>query len=237
MSPLNNLHHPGVAAQVLGACGSDVFEPAPRPRLETGCELVSEPGLKNAPAAPYFAQLVRQLSAAKAAAAGPCVVALTSAKRGDGVTFIGRSLAGALLQGTSERVVMVEAETLGTRHCLMEPPDSGFANSQADMVYGVRHTGSSQKKWDARRVARNLEEIGRHFGWVLVDCPPLRESDYALALASHMTGIVFVVAAEKTKRSDIAQARRAIELSSGTILGFVLNKRTWPVPDSLYQRM
>jgi Mrp family chromosome partitioning ATPase len=192
--------------------------------------------LKDGPSVPYFSQLVQKLSSVESAISQPRIFAFTAANRGDGVTFTARSVAGAFARATEERVLIVEAETLGSRDCQIEPPDPHVASSHPASVYSVTQTSSNSKKWDARHLRSGLEGLGMHFAWIIVDCPPLRESNHALAIAPHTNGVVFVVAAEKTKRSDIAQARRSIELSSGELLGFVLNKRTWPVPDSLYQR-
>jgi hypothetical protein len=236
MSSLNN-YHLAISTESMGARSANVFETAARPRLETACVLVSDARLKNAPAAPYLSRLVLKLSEMKNAVPGPFVVALTAANRGDGVTFIGRSLAGALIRNVTDRIVIVDAETLGTQHCAIDPADADFGTSPKGIVYTLRQTVSSPKKWEARRLESSLAEIGSHFDWVIVDCPPLRDSDTALALAPYTNGILVVVAAEKTKRSQIAQAQRAIEFSEGVLLGFVLNKRTWPVPESLYQRL
>ena len=234
MSSFNNLHL-SVAAKALALGSADVF-PSARPRLETGRLVIIEPTLKNAPAIPYLDQLVRKLCNVTPPESGPRAFAFTAATKGDGVTFIGKSVASALARHTSQRVLIVDADALGMRPCATDCPDSDTTASQQGAVYKLRHATSNQK-WDARYLRANLDEIGRHFDWVVVDCPPLRESDHALAVAPHTSGMLFVVAADSTKRSDIARARRSIELSSGNLLGFVLNKRTWPVPESLYQRL
>jgi Mrp family chromosome partitioning ATPase len=224
------------AAAAIRTRGSEAFEPVVHPRVETGCLLVREPHLRNAPAAPYLTQLAQALSKATAVNAGPRAIALTAANRGDGVTFVCRSLAGALSAHTSEKVLITDAETLGTRNYALDSPEP--ENPAVGSVFRLKPTGPQQQKTsEARHLSRNLALIGRHFNWIVLDCPPLRESNEALLLAPHTSGIVVVVAAEKTKRSEIAQTQRAIELSSGTLLGFVLNKRTWPVPDFLYHRL
>jgi len=235
MSSLNSLPIIFVA-RASESHTAQAVESAARPRLETGCVLSAEPAVKNARAIHYFAQLAQTLSAVKAPNGGPRVFALTAAKSGDGVTFTARSLAGALARAAGASILIADADILG-RQSSVRAPEPGFGHSEQGAVYSVTQTASSHKKWDARFVRHNVEEIGRHFSWVLVDCPPLGESDHALAIAPHTNGVVFVAAAGHTKRSDIAQARRAIEFSSGTLLGFVLNKRTWPVAESLYQRL
>jgi Mrp family chromosome partitioning ATPase len=233
MSPPDSLR-PVFVSRLGSNPGSAALREASLPqRIETGCLVTMEPGLSTAAAVPYFSQLAQKLMSVPAAQ--PRAFVFTSAERGDGVTFTARSVAGALAHATGERVAIVGAETLGTGDCLTAPQDTGFGDSQCGVCTVTRRPTHS-KNWEARRVRRGLDEIGAQFRWILIDSPPLRDSTWALAIAPQTSGVVFVVSADKTKRSDIAEARRAIQLSSGVLLGFVLNKRTWPVPESLRQR-
>ena len=52
-----------------------------------------------------------------------------------------------------------------------------------------------------------------------------------------MDGIVIVVAANETHKNQIANAERQIQMVNGTILGFLLNKRKYMVPDWLFKRL
>jgi Mrp family chromosome partitioning ATPase len=216
---------------------AEVSEPAHRSNVETGRLVAIEPVLNNAPVAPYYLQLMQRLSSVRAAMSGVGVFAFTAANPGDGVSFVVKSLASALARSSAERVLTVPAASLGSGACAAGLPEVDSGNGEQGVVYAMKQSGPVQKKWEARYVASNLDEIRRHFGWVLIDCASLRESDQALAVAPHTGGVVVVVAADKTKRSEIVQARKSIELSSGSVLGFVLNKRTWPVPEFLYQRL
>jgi Mrp family chromosome partitioning ATPase len=48
---------------------------------------------------------------------------------------------------------------------------------------------------------------------------------------------VIVVEAGESRRDEILNAQRTIEASGGKFLGFVLNKRRYPVPGWLYKRL
>jgi len=50
-------------------------------------------------------------------------------------------------------------------------------------------------------------------------------------------GVAVVVAAGQTRRDEILNAQRTIEQAGGKFLGFVLNKRRYPVPEWLYRRL
>jgi len=56
-------------------------------------------------------------------------------------------------------------------------------------------------------------------------------------LASSVDGVVVVVEAGQSRREEITNAQRTIEQAGGKFLGFVLNKRRYPVPEWLYKRL
>jgi Mrp family chromosome partitioning ATPase len=81
---------------------------------------------------------------------------------------------------------------------------------------------------DALRVA---------FDNILIDCRSLRSSSEAAVLSSSVDGVAIVVQAGQTRRDEILNAQRTIENAGGKFLGFVLNKRRYPVPEWLYKRL
>jgi hypothetical protein len=81
---------------------------------------------------------------------------------------------------------------------------------------------------DALRVA---------FDNILIDCRSLRGSSEAAMLSPSVDGVAVVVAAGQTRREEILNAQRTIESAGGKFLGFVLNKRRYPVPEWLYRRL
>ena len=46
-----------------------------------------------------------------------------------------------------------------------------------------------------------------------------------------MDGVVIVAAAGQTRRDEIRRAGRVVEMAQGKVLGYVLNKRKYPVPN------
>jgi Mrp family chromosome partitioning ATPase len=70
-----------------------------------------------------------------------------------------------------------------------------------------------------------------------VDCPSLKEAQDAILLAPLVDGIVLVVEADRTHREQLLYVERSIELANGKIMGHVLNKRSYVVPDWLCRKM
>jgi hypothetical protein len=216
--------------------GVEVHEQVQRSGSETSRLITVEP-VDPKPGAPCYMQLIQRLSAVRTSLSDTAVIEFTAANRGDGVTFVVKSLAKELARATGERVLLVPGTILGEGICPVSLRGSASTATEHGAVYTVKESSPAPKVWEARLLAENINEARRHFGWVLVDGPSLQESDLSLALAPYTDGVVFVVAADKTKRAEIARAQRSIELSSAALLGFVLNKRTYPVPNLLYQRL
>jgi len=73
------------------------------------------------------------------------------------------------------------------------------------------------------------------FDLVVIDSAPLTISPDGLAIASKVDGVLLVVEAEKTRWQAVRQARDNISRVGGNILGVVLNKRRFYIPQSIYK--
>lgn len=75
------------------------------------------------------------------------------------------------------------------------------------------------------------------FDMILIDSAPMAVSPDGLAIASRVDGIVLVVEAEKTRWQAVKTMRDSISRVGGNILGVVLNKRRYYIPQSIYDRL
>jgi Mrp family chromosome partitioning ATPase len=75
------------------------------------------------------------------------------------------------------------------------------------------------------------------FDNILVDCGSVKDSTDAALLGSSVDGVVIVVNAGESRRDEILNSQRMVENAGGKFLGFVLNKRRYPVPEWLYRRL
>ena len=83
----------------------------------------------------------------------------------------------------------------------------------------------------------SLERLRDKYQYVLVDCPSLKEAQDAVLLAPLVDGIVLVVEADRTRVEQLSDAEKTLMSAKGKILGHVLNKRAYVVPDWLCRRM
>jgi capsular exopolysaccharide synthesis family protein len=76
----------------------------------------------------------------------------------------------------------------------------------------------------SRRYLDLIASLEDHFDWAIVDTPPvLAVTDSAVA-GRHASGVVFVVASDKTSRHAAQEAVSQLESASVHIVGTVLNR-------------
>jgi Mrp family chromosome partitioning ATPase len=193
---------------------------------------------------------------------GGAAIAFTSASNGEGVSHVTQLFAVELARHTGRRTLIISAERmqnlgvedylrmpwnchptnienvwmlptkLGSRKNVDESDEDGHELPQRSFLMRVNKEGeeidAGLDSVDALRVA---------FDNILIDCRSLRVSSEAAVLSSSVDGVAVVVEAGQSRRDEILNAQRTIENSGGKFLGFVLNKRRYPVPEWLYKRL
>lgn len=82
-----------------------------------------------------------------------------------------------------------------------------------------------------------VDELRAIFDFVLFDTPPLATSSDALVVASRTDGLAMVVEADSTNRETALKAARHVAAANIRLLGAVLNKRTYPIPEAIYKKL
>jgi protein-tyrosine kinase len=89
--------------------------------------------------------------------------------------------------------------------------------------------------FDGDELDRVFAQATRLARLVIVDAPPILSDVAGIALSRKVSGVLLVVAAEKTRAPLIEQARRVIETGGGRVLGVILNKRKHHIPGWIYR--
>lgn len=76
-----------------------------------------------------------------------------------------------------------------------------------------------------------------NFNFILIDCPPVNNCPEATLLASHSDGAVLVVQAGETRREVVLEAQRRMAQAKVNLLGVVLNKRKYYIPNFVYGKL
>lgn len=84
---------------------------------------------------------------------------------------------------------------------------------------------------------RLIEEARRRYDTLLIDAPPVIGSPETPPLTSFVDGTVLVVRCGKTKREIVQRSLDVIGQFEGRILGVVLNRKKYYIPDFIYRRI
>ena len=184
-------------------------------------------------------------------------IVFTSASAGNGASHVAQLFAVELAQHTFRRTLVIDSErlrSLGVEDYLQMPWNCHPTNIENLWMLPARKRkgkGANTQELPRRsflmRVGREGEEIDTgldavealkvSFDNILIDCRSLRNSTDAAVLAGSVDGVVIVVDAGESRNDEILNAQRTIETAGGKFLGFVLNKRRYPVPEWLYRRL
>lgn len=170
-------------------------------------------------------------------------VSLTSANSGEGVTQSVVSLLETLQRDDTTRTLQVDACTL--RALAVEPADllrlCVPTHAAGVFVLDLKAAGGNRGDgmWDSSLQYRRecMEYLRGAFDYVLIDSPALQSAGDALTLAPVVDGTILVVEAEKTRKEQILHAEKSIALAHGQLLGHILNKRSYVVPDWVYRKL
>jgi capsular exopolysaccharide synthesis family protein len=76
-----------------------------------------------------------------------------------------------------------------------------------------------------------------NFDYILIDCPPVNTCPEATTLAAHSDGAILVVQAGETRREIVLEARQRLAQAKVNLLGAVLNKRKYNIPEFVYGKL
>lgn len=175
---------------------------------------------------------------------GGIVVAISSPNPGEGVTYVARALLNEISKSEFNSVAGINTSLLRKLH---EPTLEAIRNVSRP-AYGsggerraitprmgaraadIPH-GPWEGSWQYRRDCIDL--LRSEFDYTIIDCPSLKASGDLLSVAPFVDGVILVVEANKTRRDEPRQAEQSITAAGGTILGCILNKRIYELPDWL----
>jgi Mrp family chromosome partitioning ATPase len=90
---------------------------------------------------------------------------------------------------------------------------------------------------NSEKLKTRFAELRKEFDFVLIDAPPLTRYSDALALGQLTDGFVLVLEANSTRREAAVKVSENLRAAQIRVLGAVLNKRTFPIPESLYNKL
>jgi Mrp family chromosome partitioning ATPase len=84
---------------------------------------------------------------------------------------------------------------------------------------------------------RRIAELRAAVDYVLIDASAMNVSNDATALAASADGLVMVLKANSSRRETVRKTVHDLQAAQVRVLGAVLNQRTFPIPESIYNRL
>jgi protein-tyrosine kinase len=89
--------------------------------------------------------------------------------------------------------------------------------------------------FESKRFCEFLKLMRNKFDYVILDGPPAPSFSETRVLCSKVDGVIMVLAAGKTREQVAKRAKQEIEGAGGKILGVVLNRRRFRIPEWIYR--
>jgi len=190
----------------------------------------------------------------------PKTVIVTGARRGDGATHIATSL--ALVGATANRELRIALVDFNMRHPQIaellgiraEPGLTdvldGRATFESTIQAAVLENGAELHVLTAgatapqplgllksRQTQRLIGRMAEIYDHVILDVSTANSFPDPQVLGALTDGAILVAKASDTPRETVAAAKRRLDVAGVRCLGVVLNQRTEPIPEFLYQKL
>ena len=185
----------------------------------------------------------------------PRVVVFSSVGSGDGCTWVCMNSALTLAAQNPGSLCIVDANLrspsihkqfgIENREGLSNALNqSGSIRNYVQQIAGsnlwVLPAGSAahlqpQMVFETLRV--RLAELRAEFETVLIDAPPASLYSDAVQLGRLSDGVILVLQGNTTRRESALSVKESFDTANVRLLGAVLNKRTFPIPQKLYNRL
>ncbi|MGH9433373.1 MAG: CpsD/CapB family tyrosine-protein kinase, partial [Terriglobia bacterium] len=188
--------------------------------------------------------------------AAPRIVAFSGVERGDGCSWVVSRAAELMASRVQGTVCLVDAN-------LRSPVlhDRFGVDNQSGLADSVNEVGpvtkfvqqvEGENLWlmtagaatadphlllKSARLQTRVAELRAEFDYVLIDLPPVNLYADAVTLGQLADGVVLVLGANSTRREAARKAKETLAASGLKLLGAVLNKRTFPIPQAIYSRL
>ena len=184
------------------------------------------------------------------------VVVFTAAASGNGCSSICVGAAEALAAQAEQPVCIVDSNLHSPSLHLCFDVENGRGLSEAlwhggpirEYVQELRSPNLSLLPSGAKslpmagtmsssRLATRIAELRQEFRYILMDSPPLNIYSDAIALGQCADGVILIVSANSTRREAARNAKECLQNAGAQLLGAVLNNRTYPIPQAIYDRL
>ena len=183
---------------------------------------------------------------------GDCGIAITFASsiKGEGNSYVSFNVARPLSLILDMRVAWIDANFISPlkkpmnspvdfRSLLMDPKLADQLQGAGQMAV-IPNGNRPIKRTDillGNRYPELLEKLSRDFAFTIIDAPPITQSIDVGHLAKPTSGLVVVVETRRLKHEMIRHNIDDMRGQGVSVIGTVLNKRSFDIPGFLYRRL
>jgi len=185
----------------------------------------------------------------------PRVVVFSSVAPGDGCTWVCINSALTLASQNPGSLCIVDANLrspslhkefgIDNREGLSNALNqSGSIRNYVQQIAGSNlwvlpagSAGNLQPQMIFETLRVRLAELRAEFETVLIDAPPASLFSDAVQLGRLSDGVILVLQGNTTRRESALSVKESFDSANVRLLGAVLNKRTFPIPQKLYNRL
>jgi capsular exopolysaccharide synthesis family protein len=183
-------------------------------------------------------------------------IMFTGVAHGGGATTTAVNFAKTLVRGNAVKVLLIDANmrTPNLRELFDIENDQGLSdivlnndikpfkviNFEPSYLF-VLATGGNYVGpvglFESERFDTFLNNAREEFDYIILDSAPLPSFAEARVLCEKVDGVVLVIESGKLRRQVALRARKELVDAGARILGVVLNKRKYHIPEWLYKRL
>jgi capsular exopolysaccharide synthesis family protein len=234
--------------------GATEFRPVPVPAPHTNAS--SRGRDRGSAVEDEITKLVQRVFIFSSLTKAPKVVAFCGVDQGSGCSWVCARVSEVLAEQTSARICVIDANlrspslhehfhierATGFADAMRDSrPAREFARATAAGNLWLLTSGAVGKEPNGAlhpaRLRIMFSDLRNDFDYLLVDTPPMSVHADATLLAQLTDGVVLVVSSNSTRRETARAAKESLQTAKIPILGAVLNRRTYPIPQALYQRL
>jgi protein-tyrosine kinase len=105
------------------------------------------------------------------------------------------------------------------------------------LVSSGAENSRSQELLTSGRMRMRIAELRNEFDYVLMDVAPFNVCNHAMVFGGQSDGLVLVLKANSTRRDATREITQQLKAANIRMLGAVLNQRTFPIPENIYNKL
>jgi len=227
-----------------------IFPISKRPQDKNAGRIWNTPSVRQ-----YYETIRERLLFSNDSMAAPCVLAVMGCQRDEGASTVAANLATTLSQHGDANVLLIDADILhpSVHQAFKTKLSPGLTDIMADLSNGGTiqslpgqnlhilsagaADGNLSEVFDSDGFTRLLTSAKHSYRFIVVDVPALGDASSSVRLASLCDGVVLVIESGQLRREVVQNAREQLLKSKANVLGVVLNKRQYHVPQWLYKTL